>query len=141
MLLGPVVKIDPSTLPRLSNIHYLGQKDYRELPDYLAGWDVAIMPFAENEATRFISPTKTLEYMAAEKPIISTRVKDVEREYSNCVHLVSDAEEFVEKVRLILYPEQVESTKVERYEDILNKTSWNATVQRMKEAIVELSAV
>lgn len=139
VFIGPVVKISETDLPRLPNIHYLGMKPYQTLPNYLKAFKIAMMPFALNDATKYISPTKTLEYMAAEKPIISTRVKDVEREYSNCVHLVSDAEEFVEKVRLILYPKQVELTNVERYEDILNKTSWNSTVQRMKEAIVELS--
>ncbi len=76
--------------------------------------------------------------MAAEKPIISTRVKDVEREYSNCVHLVSDSNEFVEKVKMILYPKELESSYLKSYDDILNKTSWNSTVNRMKDAIGEL---
>ena len=73
VMVGPVVKIDPDSLPRRPNIHWLGQKSYDELPSYLAGWDVAIMPFALNESTRFISPTKTLEYLAAGKPVVSTR--------------------------------------------------------------------
>jgi glycosyltransferase involved in cell wall biosynthesis len=79
VLLGPVVKIDPESLPRRPNIHYLGHKPYEELPAYIAGWDVAIMPFAMNEATRFISPTKTLEYLAAGKPVVSTPIRDVVR--------------------------------------------------------------
>ncbi|MCL2451197.1 MAG: glycosyltransferase, partial [Polyangiaceae bacterium] len=77
VLVGPVVKIDPATLPRLSNLHYLGPKTYEELPAYLAGWDVAMMPFAQNDATRFISPTKTLEYLAGGKPVVSTPIRDV----------------------------------------------------------------
>src|SRR5262249_49419457 len=77
LMVGPVVKIDPATLPRHPNLHYLGQKQYKELPAYLSGWDVAILPFARNQATRFISPTKTLEYMAAEKMIVSTPITDV----------------------------------------------------------------
>lgn len=77
VVVGPVVKIDPAKLPRRDNLHYLGQKAYRDLPAYLAGWDVALMPFAMNEATRFISPTKTLEYLAGGKPVVSTPIKDV----------------------------------------------------------------
>src|SRR5205814_4717049 len=72
ILLGPTAKIDPAILPRAANIHYLGPKPYAVLPEYVAGWDVALMPFARNEATRFISPTKTPEYLAAGKPVVST---------------------------------------------------------------------
>jgi UDP-galactopyranose mutase len=77
VLLGPTVKIDPATLPRRPNVHNLGPRRYAELPAYLAGWDVAMMPFAINDATRFISPTKTLEYLAAGRPVVSTPVPDV----------------------------------------------------------------
>jgi glycosyltransferase involved in cell wall biosynthesis len=82
VLLGPVVKVDPSELPRLPNIHYLGGKSYEELPAYISGWDVALLPFAKNEATRFISPTKTPEYLAAGKPVVSTSIRDVVRPYA-----------------------------------------------------------
>lgn len=139
VFIGPVVKISESDLPRLPNIHYLGMKDYQTLPNYLKAFNVAMMPFALNDATKYISPTKTLEYMAAGKPIVSTRVKDVEREYSNSVHLVSDSTEFVENLRKIMYPKEVDSTHVDRYGEILNKTSWNSTVSRMKDAIGELN--
>jgi glycosyltransferase involved in cell wall biosynthesis len=81
VLLGPVTKIDSNALPRRENIHYLGAKRYVELPAYLAGWNVAIMPFALNEATRYISPTKTLEYLAAGKPVVSTPIRDVVSPY------------------------------------------------------------
>jgi UDP-galactopyranose mutase len=81
VMLGPVVKIDPDTLPRAANIHYLGMKTYDELPAYLAGWDAAIMPFAHNEATRYISPTKTPEYLAAGRPVASTSIHDVVEPY------------------------------------------------------------
>jgi hypothetical protein len=63
--IGPVVKLHDSELPRADNIHYLGAKPYEALSTYMAGWDVAIMPFARNESTRFISPTKAPEYLAA----------------------------------------------------------------------------
>lgn len=81
VMVGPVVKIDPATLPRAANIHYLGMKTYDELPAYLAGWNVAIMPFAHNEATRYISPTKTPEYLAAGRPVASTSIHDVVEPY------------------------------------------------------------
>ena len=77
ILIGPVVKIDQATLPRRHNIHYLGMKTYEELPAYLAGWDVAMLPFARNDATRYISPTKTPEYLAAGCPVVSTSIADV----------------------------------------------------------------
>jgi len=81
VMVGPVVKIDPARLPRPRNIHYLGKKAYDELPSYLAGWDVAILPFARNESTRFISPTKTPEYLAGGKPVVSTSIHDVVKPY------------------------------------------------------------
>ena len=82
-MVGPVVKIDPADLPRGANLHYLGRKTYAELPAYLAGWDVALMPFAINDATRFISPTKTPEYLAAGRPVVSTPIVDVVRHYGD----------------------------------------------------------
>jgi UDP-galactopyranose mutase len=81
IVLGPIVKIDPASLPQAANIHYLAGKSYDELPTYLAGWDVALLPFALNDATRFISPTKTPEYLAAGKPVVSTPIRDVVRSY------------------------------------------------------------
>lgn len=81
VMLGPVVKIDPASLPSGPNLHWLGCKTYGELPAYLAGWDVAILPFARNESTRFISPTKTPEYLAAGRPVVSTSIRDVIRPY------------------------------------------------------------
>ena len=81
VMIGPVVKIHPDSLPKHSNIHYLGPKKYEELPAYLANWDIALLLFARNESTRFISPTKTPEYLAAGKPVISTSIRDVVRPY------------------------------------------------------------
>ena len=77
VLVGPVTKIEPADLPSLPNTYYPGQQPYEKLPNFLKGFDVCLMPFAMNEATRFISPTKTLEYMAAGKPVVSTAVRDV----------------------------------------------------------------
>ena len=82
VLVGPIAKIDPATLPAAANLHYLGPKPYPSLPAYIAGWDVAVLPFARNDATRFISPTKTPEYLAAGKPVVSTSIQDVVRPYA-----------------------------------------------------------
>src|SRR3982751_3324835 len=95
VLVGPVVKIDPAKLPRRANIHYMGQRSYQELPAFLAGWDVCLLPFAINEATRFISPTKILEYMAAERPCVSTPVTDVAQPYGRIVYLGESPGAFV----------------------------------------------
>jgi glycosyltransferase involved in cell wall biosynthesis len=92
VMIGPVVKIEPETLPRRPNLHYLGMKDYADLPSYLAGWDVALMPFARNESTRFISPTKTPEYLAGGRPVVSTSIRDVVRPYGE-LELVEIADE------------------------------------------------
>jgi len=97
VILGPVVKIDPASLPHYENIHYLGGKKYEELPSYIAGWDIALIPFAMNESTKFISPTKTPEYLAAGKPVISTPIRDVVKPYgeNKLVHIVKNADEFI----------------------------------------------
>jgi glycosyltransferase involved in cell wall biosynthesis len=83
LMIGPVVKIDPGTCPAAPNIHWLGGKAYAELPAYLHNWDVGLMPFALNDATRFISPTKTPEYLAAGLPVVSTPIRDVVRPYGD----------------------------------------------------------
>src|SRR5918998_4520417 len=100
VMIGPVVKIDPASLPKRENIHYLGGKQYAELPAYLSGWDVALMPFARNESTRFISPTKTPEYLAAGRAVVSTSIRDVVRPYGEqaLVHIADAPEEFVAAV-------------------------------------------
>ncbi|WP_244643436.1 glycosyltransferase [Alsobacter metallidurans] len=104
VMIGPVVKIDPASLPRRRNLHWLGGKSYAELPAYLAGWDVGLMPFAINEATRFISPTKTPEFLAAGKPVVSTPIVDVVRSYGrqNLVTVASTAEEFVARAEALM---------------------------------------
>ncbi|RYZ76708.1 MAG: glycosyltransferase family 1 protein, partial [Proteobacteria bacterium] len=97
VIIGPVVKIDANDLPRSANIFYLGQKDYQQLPQYLAGWDIAMLPFAKNESTQFISPTKTPEYLAAGRPVISTSIRDVVKPYGdqNLVGIADSAPEFI----------------------------------------------
>jgi glycosyltransferase involved in cell wall biosynthesis len=132
VMLGPVVKIDPEILPRRPNIHYLGMKPYAELPRYIAGWDVAIMPFARNDATRFISPTKTPEYLAAGRPVVSTGIRDVIRPWGleGLVAIADQPEHFVMTV-------ERELTRIDRgpwlarVDACLANNSWDSTWARM----------
>jgi protoporphyrinogen oxidase/glycosyltransferase involved in cell wall biosynthesis len=136
VMVGPVVKIDPSTLPRGPNLHYFGQQPYAALPQYLAGWDVCLLPFAMNESTRFISPTKTLEYMAAEKPIVSTPVLDVAEPYGHIVRIGTGAE-FIEQCELALRESSEErSQRVCATRATLGRTSWEQTVAQMQALIL-----
>ncbi len=134
VMIGPLAKISDNDLPRLSNIHYLGMKSYDDLPRYLKAFDIAMMPFALNDATKYISPTKTLEYMAADKPIISTRIKDVERDYSHCVEIIDSVDEFCEA---IIGLKTKGLSNVVDYSDILANTSWDATAKKMEGIIKE----
>jgi UDP-galactopyranose mutase len=130
VLLGPVVKIDPARLPQLPNIHYLGQKKYEELPAYVSGWHVALMPFALNESTRFISPTKTLEYMAGGRSVVSTAIRDVERPYGEqSLVRIADHDTFVAAVEEALA--ESAGAKRAKMDEFLGNTSWDKTWERM----------
>ena len=136
VLVGPVVKIDPETLPRLPNIYYLGSKSYNDLPQYLSGWNVAMLPFARNDATRFISPTKTPEYLAAGRRAVSTSIRDVVRTYGEA-GLVQIADEPVACVAAI--EECLDSAGdrdwLERVDVFLSSSSWDETFSAMWQLI------
>lgn len=133
VLVGPVVKIDLATLPQLPNIHYLGGKSYQELPHYLAGWDVALLPFARNESTRFISPTKTPEYLAAGKPVVSTSIQDVVHPYGErgLVQIADTVPEFVAAIETCLRPDHYGAEWLEKVDGFLAQTSWDKTWLKM----------
>lgn len=132
VLVGPVVKIDPAELPRRENIHYLGQQPYEALPQFLAGWDVCLLPFSLNESTRFISPTKTLEYMAAELPIVSTPVTDVAEAYGDIVAIAPDAPAFIAACEAaLLAPPHEHEERIGKMRKMLASTSWDSTVEKM----------
>ena len=137
VLVGPIVKIDPATLPRAANIHYLGSKSYEQLPAYLGGWDVALMPFAMNESTRFISPTKTPEYLAGGKPVVSTPIMDVVRTYghTDLVHIASNAKEFVTEIEAALKDAKDSNAVRAKADAILGEMSWDKTWEGMRDAI------
>ncbi|GAA4377046.1 glycosyltransferase family 1 protein [Hymenobacter koreensis] len=132
IVIGPVVKIDPATLPSSKNIHYLGGKDYKELPTYLHGWDVATLLFADNESTKFISPTKTPEYLAAGKPVVSTPIRDVVRPYGELglVHIAADADKFGKAISMAL-DEVDDAAWLQRVDAYLATISWDQTWQGM----------
>jgi len=136
IILGPVVKIDPQTLPRHSNIHYLGQKTYKELPVYLSGWDVAFMPFALNESTKFISPTKTPEFLAGGKPVVSTSIHDVVKPYgeNDLVCIADTAEEFKVAIGHLLEFGDNKPWR-DRVDKFLADDSWENTCDRMAQHI------
>ena len=140
VLVGPVVKIDPATLPALPNVHYLGKKDYRELPDYIAGWDIALLPFAMNESTRFISPTKTPEYLAAGKPVVSTPIADVVRPYGELglVRIAQDTSEFIRGIAETL-AENDRGDWLTHVDAFLARTSWDDTWKRMSDLIEDVT--
>ena len=137
VLIGPVVKIDPATLPQRDNIHYLGAKTYDELPGYLAGWDVAIMPFALNESTRFISPTKTPEYLAGGRPVVSTPITDVVRTYGDTgiVRIADSPEAFIAACEAALADAEDRDSLLAKADEILGDMSWDHTWSLMKEKI------
>jgi glycosyltransferase involved in cell wall biosynthesis len=134
VIIGPVVKIDEKDLPRRPNVHYLGGKSYKELPQYLAGWDVAALLFARNEHTRFISPTKTPEYLAAGKPVVSTSIQDVVRPYGELglVRIADNAADFIRAAAEIGMDEHVaDGAWLARVDEHLAKNSWDMTWARM----------
>jgi len=138
-MVGPVAKIDPASLPRANNLHYLGMKKYEELPEVMAGFDVALMPFALNEATRSISPTKTLEYLAAGLPVVSTRVPDVVTDFGQVVRLADDAPAFAAACRKAVARGSSHLDSSARR--ILARHEWDAITARMVELLDEGSGV
>ena len=141
VLIGPVTKINPHDLPRGSNLHYLGPKSYDDLPRYIAGWDVAMMPFAMNAATRYISPTKTPEYLAAGKPVVSTPIADVVRTYGDVglARIANTPECFTHAIREALG--EPAAPRLERAQALLSTQSWDGiwtrVSERLRAAIIE----
>ncbi len=138
IIIGPVVKIDHEILPKLNNLHYLGGKRYDELPAYLAGWDVATIPFLRNDSTKYISPTKTPEYLAAGKPVISTSIVDVVTPYgtNSLVQIADTADKFIEAAERELNRQDREQW-LEKIDVFLSQNSWDKTWNKMMQLITE----
>jgi glycosyltransferase involved in cell wall biosynthesis len=131
ILIGPVVKVDREKLPRGANLHYLGQKPYAELPQYLSNWDIAMLPFACNASTRFISPTKTPEYLAAGKPVVSTPIEDVVKPYGELgfVRIGAEGVIFTQEIEACLKNE--ERNRQSKVDEFLASNSWDKTFDEM----------
>ena len=140
VILGPVVKIDPATLPKAANIHWLGSKDYANLPEYLSHWDIGWMPFAINEATQFISPTKTPEFLAAGLPVVSTAIRDVIRPYGELglVEIASTAAETVTSIETLLHAPR--ASWLARVDAQLARGSWDRTWAAMQAEIAAITS-
>jgi glycosyltransferase involved in cell wall biosynthesis len=144
VMVGPVVKIAPEDLPKRPNIHYLGGKTYDQLPSYLSGWDVALMPFAMNESTQFISPTKTPEYLAGGKPVVSTPVRDVVRHYGHLegVKIAATPDEFVAACEQALeLARDPESGWLAEADLMLSASSWDTTQARISGLIADVLGI
>jgi glycosyltransferase involved in cell wall biosynthesis len=138
VVVGPIAKIDPAGLPRAANIHYVGQQRYDALPGLLAAWDVALLLFARNESTRYISPTKTLEYLAAGRPVVSTPIADVAELYSRAVRFAATPEELVAAAEAALRESDVaRDVRLRRSRELVAASSWDLAAERMAAVIDE----
>ena len=136
VMAGPIVKIDPTSLPQRANVHWLGLQPYEVLPHLVAEWDVCLLPFARNESTRFISPTKTLEYMAGEKPIVSTPIHDVVGLYGDCVSVAATAEEFISAcARSLAETATDRELRLERMRGHVSRCTWDRTARDIHQEI------
>ncbi|MDB6053566.1 MAG: glycosyltransferase [Verrucomicrobiales bacterium] len=133
VIIGPVVKVDPKSLPVRSNLHWLGRRNYSELPAYTKGYDVCLMPFALNEATEYINPTKALEYMATGKQIVSSAVSDVVSNFGKVVKIARTHEEFIDLCKKAV--EQADKSAIEAGIEMSNQNSWDSIVAKLEEHI------
>jgi glycosyltransferase involved in cell wall biosynthesis len=138
-IVGPVLKVDAKSLPQRANLHWLGQQDYNDLPAFCKGFDICLMPFAMNESTEFINPTKALEYMATGRPIVSTPVPDVVRNFGSVVKIGSSSSEFIELCRRAV--QEPDKAAIDRGLTMASENSWERIVgcleQHMAEALDE----
>lgn len=141
VMIGPFAKIDPYDLPKLRNLHWLGPKQYVELPSYLAGWECGIMPFALNESTRFISPTKTPEYLASGLPVVSTNINDIRRPYGDLglVSIATTAAEFAHQIKRNILMRD-DKSRLTRVDEFLSDKSWDTTFHGMIQILRECGA-
>jgi len=138
LMLGPVIKIEPQDLPHAPNLHYPGMKDYNDLPVYLSYFDVALVPFAMNEATRFLSPTKTLEYLAAHKPVVATPIPDIIELYGDYVRIGRTPAEFTNQIAAALATSATERAERRRQEQkLLARYTWDSIAEQMAQLIAE----
>jgi glycosyltransferase involved in cell wall biosynthesis len=141
LMVGPIAKIDPASVPRRPNIHWLGQQSYDDLPEFISGWDVCLLPFALNEATRYISPTKTLEYMACGRPSVSTPIQDVREPYGQWVAIAGSPVDFLAACDAVLKRDAATQARhAQALLQVVSGTSWDRTAQAMITLIAQADA-
>lgn len=138
VMVGPVTKVDPAILPRMKNVHWLGARDYAMLPACCKGFDVCMMPFALNEATEYINPTKALEYMATGRPIVSSAIYDVVKNFGSVVRVAKSHEEFIELCRAAA--ERPDKELIEKGLEMASANSWESIVEKMEGHIAQALA-
>jgi glycosyltransferase involved in cell wall biosynthesis len=135
VMVGPFAKVEQQSLPHLPNIHWLGQRAYTDLPALVKSFDVCLMPFALNEATQYINPTKTLEYMAAGKPVVSTAVPDVLHHFTPIVDVAQTAEDFIAAIQSAARSPRADL--IEQGIDRANRASWDSIVSAMRRHMLD----
>jgi glycosyltransferase involved in cell wall biosynthesis len=135
VIIGPTAKVNPADFPRAENIHWMGGRDYSQLPEYTKRFDIALMPFALNEATEYINPTKALEYMATATPIVSTPVPDVVSNFASVVKISESSDEFVELAKRMV--DRLDQMAVERGLKMASENTWDAIVAKLEKHIDE----
>jgi glycosyltransferase involved in cell wall biosynthesis len=135
-MIGPSTKVDPTTFPQRPNLHWLGGRDYTHLPAYVRGFDVCLMPFALNDATKFINPTKALEYMATGRPIVSTAIEDVVVQFSDVVKVAGSPQEFVETCRRVT--ESPDPVAVRHGLKLAAENSWDSIVRQLDGHVLDV---
>lgn len=138
-IVGPAAKVDPADFPQRANLHFLGARDYSELPAYAKGFDVCMMPFARNEATEYINPTKALEYMATGTPIVSTAVEDVVLQFSEVVSIAANHREFVAQCEEAI--EQPNARRIKAGLEMARNNSWESIVAQLEKHVEDVLSV
>ncbi len=138
VMVGPWTKVDAADFPKRDNLHWLGGREYAELPSYAKGFDVCLMPFALNDATAFINPTKALEYMATGKPIVATAIEDIVRQFSDVITVAQSHREFVDQTASLALDPPI--ARLERGYQLVKRNSWESVVGQLEERIEEMLA-
>lgn len=138
VMVGPVTKVDPATLPRMKNVHWMGGRDYTMLPAYCKGFDVCMMPFALNEATEYINPTKALEYMATGRPIVGSAIYDVVKNFGSVVQVANSHDEFIKLC--CAAAESPDQQLIDKGLEMASANSWESIVEKMEGHIAEALA-
>lgn len=138
VMVGPVARIDPATLPRRDNIHWLGRQSYDDLPRFIRGWDVCLLPYALGDATRSISPAKTLEYMACGRPAVSTSIRDIVEPWGHLVRVADTPEGFIADIEMLMArtPQQ-QDDHARQLAQAVAQTSWERTADAMAELVAQ----